>query len=476
MKKIETNLKDCYILEPDKFGDNRGYYSPFYIEENNKKIGLTLNGIVQGARSLSGKGIVRGLHFQEDPLCQGKLVECISGGVLDVVVDLRKDSPTYKEYTSVHLTPENGRQLYVPRGFAHGFVSLKDNTLFQYLVDNDYAPSHENGIKWDDPAINIDWKFKEYGIDTPLLSEKDKVRKPLAEVNPNFYMHKRYLITGCSGQLGYDIVRELNNRGIYDVLALSSKDMDITDARVVTKIITEYKPEHIIHCAAYTNVDGAEDNKDKCYDVNVVGTSNITNAARLVDAKLTFISTDYVFDGTKEGQYDINDTKNPLNTYGMTKSMAEDIVKNYDKSFIVRTSWVFGINGHNFVKTMLKLAETHKEVNVVADQIGSPTYTPDLASVLVDMQDTERYGIYHANNSGYCSWADFARYIFESNNLDVKVNDIATKDYATKAVRPLNSKLSKDSLTDNGFDLLPDWRDATDRYSKELQHQKVLKR
>ena len=178
MKKIETNLKDCYIIEPDKFGDARGYYSPFFIEEKNVQDGITMNKIAQGARSLSGKGIVRGLHFQEDPLCQAKLVECLSGGVLDVVVDLRKDSPTYKMWTSVELTPENGRQLYVSRGFAHGFMSFKDNTLFQYLVDSDYKPSHENGILWNDPELNINWEFEKYGIENPILSDEDKIRKP----------------------------------------------------------------------------------------------------------------------------------------------------------------------------------------------------------------------------------------------------------------------------------------------------------
>src|SRR5574344_2044855 len=303
MKKIETELKDCYIIEPDKFGDARGYYSPFFIEENNLKEGLTLKTIAQGARSLSGKGIVRGLHFQEDPLCQAKLVECITGGVLDVVVDLRKDSPTYKKWTSVHLTPENGRQLFAPRGFAHGFVSLKDNTLFQYLVDSDYAPSHENGFAWNDPEINIDWQFEKYGIEEPLLSEKDKVRQPLSKINPNFYMHKRYLVTGCKGQLGYDIVRELNSRGIYDILALDVDDMDITDSRIVNKIVEEYKPEYIFHCAAYTAVDKAEENQDAAYKINVEGTRNLSQAARNVGAKFLYVSTDYVFDGTNKETY-----------------------------------------------------------------------------------------------------------------------------------------------------------------------------
>lgn len=470
MKKIETNLKDCYIIEPDKFGDERGYYSPFFIEKANKNEEILMKSISQGARSMSGKGIVRGLHFQKDPLAQSKLVECLNGSVLDVVVDIRKDSPSYMKWTSVYLTPENGRQLFIPRGFAHGFVSLEDNTLFQYLVDNDYAPSHEDGILWNDSQINIDWELEKYGIKEPLLSAKDKVRFPINERNDiNVYTHYRYLVTGSKGQLGYDIVRELNNRGIYDVLALDIDDMDITDSRIVNKIFEEYKPEHIFHCAAWTNVDGAEENEEKCRKINVEGTKNIVEASRRIGAKLTYISTDYVFDGTKDGMYEIDDIPNPINLYGKTKYEGEQEVLKYNKHFIVRISWVFGINGKNFVKTMLNISETKEELDVVNDQIGSPTYTVDLARLLVDMQETEKYGIYHATNDDYCSWADFARYIFLTNNKDIKVNNLKTTDYPTKATRPLNSKLSKKSLVENGFNLLPSWKSAIDRYNLELK-------
>lgn len=488
MKKIETKLKDCYIIEPNKFGDNRGYYSPFFIEEENKKENITLKTIAQGARSLSAKGIVRGLHFQEDPLCQAKLVECLSGAVLDVVVDLRKDSPTYKEWISVELTPENGRQLYIPRGFAHGFVSLKGNTLFQYLVDSDYKPSHENGIMWNDPELNIDWQFEKYGIINPILSEKDKARKSITEVNPNFYMHKRYLVTGCKGQLGFDIVRELNKRGIYDILALDVDDMDITDKRIVDKIISEYQPEYVFHCAAYTAVDKAEENEDIAYKINVEGTKNIARACKNIGAKLIYVSTDYVFDGTIDinESYKPSDKTNPLSIYGKTKYLGELAALENDKTFIVRTAWVFGINGNNFVKTILKLSENHDTLNVVSDQIGSPTYTIDLARLLVDMSETDKYGIYHATNSGYTSWAEFASYILKDTNT--KVNHVTTEEYYKPqfekannegktlniATRPLISKLDKSKLVENGFEELQDWHNAVDLYKEELQKVKKL--
>ena len=181
MKKIETELLDCYILEPDRFGDERGYFSPYYIEANLKELGF--KGVVQANRSKSAKGVVRGLHFQENPKCQAKIVEVIKGSAIDVVVDIRKNSLTYGKYIAVKLTDDNNRQLYVPRGFAHGFISLEDDTIFQYLVDNDYAPSMEGGILWNDPDLGIDWDklFKENGIENPILSDKDKIHPTLKD-------------------------------------------------------------------------------------------------------------------------------------------------------------------------------------------------------------------------------------------------------------------------------------------------------
>ncbi len=278
----------------------------------------------------------------------------------------------------------------------------------------------------------------------------------------------KYLITGVKGQLGYDIVRELEKRNEHEYLALDAAEMDITDQDRVREVITEYQPDAIFHCAAYTAVDKAEDNVEACEEVNVEGTRNIAEAAREVDSKLIYLSTDYVFDGTKEGMYTPEDPTNPKSVYGNTKYLGELEALKVLKHYIVRISWVFGINGHNFIKTMLKLAETHDEVSVVSDQIGSPTYTVDLARLLVDMAHSDRYGIYHATNEGECSWADFAEYIFKANGKDTKVNHITSEEYPQKAYRPRNSRLSKDKLVENGFDRLPTWQDAVDRYSEEL--------
>lgn len=475
MKKIETNLLDCYILEPQRFGDARGYFESITKEDLEA---LGFKGIHQVSNSLSGKGIVRGLHFQKDPYCQAKVVRCHRGAVIDVVVDMRKDSDTYGKWTSVELTPENGRMLYVPRGFAHGFVSLKDDTLFEYYVDNKYMPRMEGGILWNDPEIGINWDeiFEKYDIKEPVLSDKDRDRVTLKECDVEFYRRpRRYLITGFKGQLGYDIVRELEARGEDNYLALDRDEMDITNRAEVMKVVIDYNPDVIFHCAAWTAVDKAEDMEDAVHDVNVEGTKNLADASIEVGAKIVYMSTDYVFDGKKDivSTYSEDDKVNPMSVYGKTKYEGEEEVRRNKKHFITRISWVFGINGNNFIKTMLKLSKTKSELNVVNDQIGSPTYTVDLAKLLVEMAYTDKYGTYHVNNEGYCSWAEFARYIMESNDKETRINPVSTEEYleitgTKQAYRPRNSKLNKSKLVDAGFVMLPSWQDATDRYICEL--------
>lgn len=282
----------------------------------------------------------------------------------------------------------------------------------------------------------------------------------------------KYLITGATGQLGYDIIQELNRRNELNYCAPTSEEMDITNKEAVMNVIKNYNPNVIFHCAAYTAVDKAEENKETCYNVNVNGTKNIVEAAQKCGAKVVYISTDYVFDGTKKGSYLPEDKTNPVNYYGYTKLCGEQVVSTLEDYLIVRISWVFGINGNNFVKTMLRLAETKKELSVVSDQIGSPTYTEDLSKLLVDLVKNKKRGIFHATNEGYCTWNEFAKYIFEITNNDVVVNEILTKDYNTLATRPLNSKLSKDKLDEELIERLPTWQDATKRFCKLLRKEK----
>ena len=274
----------------------------------------------------------------------------------------------------------------------------------------------------------------------------------------------KVLVTGASGQLGHDVCLELERRAI-PFCAPTSQEMDITDREAVLRCMEDTRPDAVIHCAAYTKVDLAEDEPEKCWAVNADGTRNIAEACRKLGSSMLYISTDYVFPGDGDRFYEPTDPVGPTNVYGRSKLTGELAVQRLlDKYFIVRISWVFGKNGNNFVKTMLRLAETRTELNVVCDQIGSPTYTADLAPLLCDMVQTEKYGIYHATNEDICSWAEFAQEIFRLSGKDVAVHLISSSAYPAKAKRPLNSRLSKQCLQNSGFCRLPSWQNALKHY------------
>ncbi|RKW36634.1 MAG: dTDP-4-dehydrorhamnose reductase [Lachnospiraceae bacterium] len=282
----------------------------------------------------------------------------------------------------------------------------------------------------------------------------------------------RVLVTGAKGQLGSDLLCELSKRNIESV-GIDIEDLDITDAAATKKLIEDInnktKLDAIIHCAAYTAVDAAEDNEALVTKINAEGTKNIAEVAKTLDVAMMYISTDYVFDGEGKRPWEPDDKRAPLNVYGMAKYKGElyveELVKKY---FIVRISWVFGLHGNNFIKTMLRLGKERGAVSVVNDQIGSPTYTPDLSRLLADMIVTDKYGRYHATNEGLCSWYDFAVEIFKQANLDVAVTPVSSDAFPVKAKRPHNSRMDKSKLTENGFKLLPTWQDALGRYLLEL--------
>ena len=291
----------------------------------------------------------------------------------------------------------------------------------------------------------------------------------------------RVFITGVNGQLGHDCVNEMSKRG-HEVIGsdIQKSDqpayisLDITDAKAVRDTISALKPDAIIHCAAWTAVDAAENdaNKPKVQAINVEGTRNIAQAASDIDAKMVYISTDYVFDGQGERPWQPDD-KNyaPLNVYGQTKLEGELAVSSLlSKYYIVRIAWVFGVNGKNFIKTMLQVGKTHDTVRVVNDQIGTPTYTYDLARLLADMVESDKYGYYHATNEGgYISWYDFTKEIYRQAGMTTTVLPVTTAEYGlSKAARPFNSRLDKSKLVEAGFRPLPDWRDALGRYLEEL--------
>lgn len=275
----------------------------------------------------------------------------------------------------------------------------------------------------------------------------------------------KVFVTGVRGQLGYDVVNELEKRG-HTAIGVDIEDLDITDAAAVEKMITEAAPEAVIHCAAWTAVDAAEDNEEKCRQVNVNGTENIAKVCKKLNCKMMYISTDYIFDGKGTRPWEPDDpVTTPLNVYGQTKYEGELAVRNnVEKFFIVRIAWVFG-KGKNFIKTMLNLGKTHDHLTVVNDQYGTPTYTYDLARLLADMIETDKYGNYHATNEGgYITWYDFACEIFRQAGMDVDVEPVSSAQYAAKAKRPENSRMNKQKLVDNGFEPLPDWKDALRRY------------
>ena len=278
----------------------------------------------------------------------------------------------------------------------------------------------------------------------------------------------KILVTGYNGQLGYDVVKELNSRSV-ECRGVDREDFDITDRDETVGYICDYAPDAVIHCAAYTAVDRAEDDEENCRKVNADGTENIAVACEKLRAKMLYVSTDYVYGGDGEAPFETDSPTNPKNVYGVTKLEGEKAVMKYiDKFFIVRTSWVFGINGNNFVKTMLRLGDEKESLNVVCDQVGSPTYTPDLARLICDLIVTEKYGIYHVTNENYCSWAEFAAEIMNLGGKKTVINPVPSSEYPTKAERPHNSRLSKKCLDEAGIKRLPTWQDALKRFLKEM--------
>lgn len=293
----------------------------------------------------------------------------------------------------------------------------------------------------------------------------------------------KVFVTGVGGQLGYDVMSELKKRGhqaigsdIIDKEDNNYIKLDITDKQAVEKVISETRPDAVIHCAAWTAVDAADDEENKAmvFAINADGTKNIAEACKAIDCKMIYISTDYVFDGQGERPWQPDDKKYaPLCVYGKSKLDGElAVAQTLDKYYIVRIAWVFGKNGKNFIKTMLNVGKKNPEVRVVNDQIGTPTYTFDLARLLVDMVETDKYGYYHATNEGgYISWYDFTKEIFKQAGYTTKVTPVTTAEYGlSKAKRPFNSRLDKSKLTQNGFKPLPTWQDALSRYLKEIEY------
>ncbi|MEH7059731.1 dTDP-4-dehydrorhamnose reductase [Bacillus wiedmannii] len=278
----------------------------------------------------------------------------------------------------------------------------------------------------------------------------------------------KVLVTGAKGQLGQDVLCLLENQP-WEVFGFGREELDITNEEKVREKILSIKPDIIIHTAAYTQVDQAESDEETAFKVNAEGTKYLAQAAEAVEARFCYISTDYVFDGTKNEPYKTSDETNPQTIYGKSKLAGEQYTRKYcSKYFIVRTSWVFGLYGNNFVKTMLRLANERSELGVVSDQFGSPTYTTDLARFIIELVDTNKYGIYHASNSGICSWYEFAKEIFRQSNKNTHVNAISTAEFQRPAQRPAYSALEQNKIAEQGLIMLPNWKEALGRYLSQM--------
>ncbi len=468
MKITETDFKGLKIIETDVYGDSRGWFTQTYTKSAFAQEGIH-NEFVQDNQSYSAqKGTLRGIHFQKNPMAQSKLIRCTRGAVIDTVVDLRKGSDTYKKWYSIELSAENKKQFYIPKGFGHSFLTVTDDVEIQYKVDEYYSRENDRSIRFDDPEIGIIWS-----IDHPILSQKDQIAPLLKDSDADFSI--KVLVTGVNGQLGHDVVKRLDVLGIENI-GVDFIDFDITNQAQTESFILNYSPDVVVHCAAFTAVDRAEEENEKCYAINVDGTRFIVEACKKVGAKMIYISTDYVFSGEGNLPHKEDEAIKPVNYYGYSKHLGEEAVKSLlEEFFIIRTSWVYGINGGNFVKTMLNLAKTKNEISVVRDQFGAPTYTVDLAEFICDVLQTNKYGTYHGVNEGVCSWYEFALAIFEKTGIPMVINPVMTSDYPVKAKRPLNSRLSNDNLVRNGFTRFPTWQDALIRYINELNDQSEQK-
>ncbi|AZR80016.1 MULTISPECIES: dTDP-4-dehydrorhamnose reductase [Bacillus cereus group] len=278
----------------------------------------------------------------------------------------------------------------------------------------------------------------------------------------------KVLVTGAQGQLGQDVVSLLKEQ-TWEVFGFGREELNITDEKQVSEKVLLIQPDIIIHTAAYTQVDQAESDEEAAFKVNAEGTKYLAQAAEAVGAKFCYVSTDYVFDGTKDTPYKADDQTNPQTVYGKSKLVGEQYTQEYcSKSYIVRTSWVFGLYGNNFVKTMLRLAEENKELGIVHDQVGSPTYTTDLARFIISLVQTDKYGVYHGSNSGVCSWYEFAKEIFKQSNIEIVVNPLKTEDFPRPAARPKYSVLDKGMIEENGFESLQNWKEALKDFLKKL--------
>ena len=464
-KRIETGIEGLCIIEPTVFGDNRGFFLESYSKKEFEDIGIAEE-FVQDNHSKSKKGVLRGLHFQTKH-SQGKLVRVIKGSVYDVVVDIRKGSKTYGKWYGVELSAENKKMFYIPAGFAHGFLTLEDETEFQYKCTDIYAPQYDSGIMYDDKDLNIDWKLEEYGIAELTLSEKDKKHQSFKEYTER-YQGDYVLLTGANGQLGQDFQKLFDRLGI-KYTATDYQELDITNKEKVRECMENNNFTIVINCAAYNNVDKAEEEVEKCYALNAYAPKNLAEICKEKNIIFVTYSTDFVFDGEKEIPYTEEDTPNPLSIYSKAKLEGEKYSLEYEKTFIIRTSWVFGMGNNNFCKQVINWSKDRDILKIVDDQVSSPTYSKDLAEFSWDLTQTDKFGLYHFSNSGEASKYEQAEYILKRIGWSGKLERAKTDDFPLKAKRAKYSKLDSSKIEKVVDKKILHWKDGIDRFLEEME-------
>lgn len=463
-KKIETGIDGLYILEPKIFGDNRGFFMEVYNIDEFRELGIEME-FVQDNHSKSKKGVLRGMHLQIKR-AQGKLVRVVRGAIYDVVVDLREGSPTYGKWYGEVLSEENRKMCCIPPGFAHGFLTLKEDTEIVYKCTDLYSPQYELGIMWDDKTLGIDWRFEEFGIDEIILSEKDKNNISFCEYKNSYYGEK-VLLLGAEGQLGREFQRFFDEKKI-KYIPCGHKDMDVRDIEKIEKIAVKECVSAIINCVGYNNVDRAEIESSLCYEINGYAPGKIAALCKKLNIPFVTYSTDYVFDGKKEIPYTEEDIPNPLSVYGKAKLLGEKGALIYEKSLVIRPSWIFGALNDNFAKKIITWAHEREQVKIVDDQVSAPTYTKDLVRFTWTLLEKEICGLYHFSNSGECSKYDEAFYILGKIGGRDKLKRAKSEDFSPLAQRPVYSKLDN-RKAERIVGLVPHWKDGIDRFLKEVK-------
>ena len=466
-KKIETGIAGLYILEPTVFGDERGFFLETYSKKEFEEIGI-FDEFVQDNHSKSKKGVLRGLHFQTKH-SQGKLVRVIKGSVYDVAVDIRKDSSTYGKWYGVELSAENKKMFFIPKGFAHGFLTLEDETEFQYKCTDFYVPQYDSGIIWNDKDININWNFEKYGLKEKdiVLSEKDKKHQSFKEYTEK-YIGENVLLTGADGQLGQDFQKLLDKLGI-KYTTTDYKELDVTDKEKVKEFVNNNNFTMIINCAAYNNVDKAEEEPEKCYALNSHVPKYLAEICKEKNIVFVTYSTDFVFDGEKEIPYIEEDIPNPLSIYSKAKLEGERYSLEYEKSFVIRTSWVFGMGNNNFCKQVINWSKGKDKLRIVDDQISSPTYSKDLAEYSWKLVQTDKYGLYNLSNDGEASKFEQAQYILKKIGWSGILERAKTMDFPLPAKRTEYSKLDSSKLERVIDKKIPHWKSGIDRFLEEMK-------